>query len=86
MAVKIRLRKTGRNNGAAYRVVATDSRSPRDGKFLELLGWYDPRKRNTDKNFSLDQARIDYWTSTGAQLSETVASLVKRARKDAAKA
>ena len=86
MAVKIRLRKTGRNNGAAYRVVATDSRSPRDGKFLELLGWYDPRKRNADKNFHLDQARVAHWVGTGAQLSETVASLVKRAKKDAAKA
>ena len=85
MAVKIRLRKTGRNNGAAYRIVATDSRSPRDGKFLELLGWYDPRKRNTDKNFCLNQERIAYWTGTGAQLSDTVASLVKRAKKDAAK-
>ncbi|MCL1887341.1 MAG: 30S ribosomal protein S16 [Kiritimatiellaeota bacterium] len=84
MAVKIRLRKTGRNNGAAYRVVATDSRSPRDGKFLELLGWYDPRKRVPGKNFHLDQERIAHWVGTGAQLSETVASLVKRAKKDAA--
>ena len=86
MAVKIRLRKTGRNNGAAYRVVATDSRSPRDGKFLELLGWYDPRKRNAEKNFCINQERIAYWVGVGAQCSETVASLVKRAKKDAAQA
>lgn len=85
MAVKIRLRKTGRCNGAAYRVVAADSRSPRDGKFLEMLGWYDPRKRS-EKNFCLNQERIAYWVGTGAQLSETVASLVKRAKKEAAQA
>ena len=82
--VKIRLRKTGCNRVATFRVVACDSRSPRDGKFLEILGWYDPRK--TADKFGLNLDRIAYWTSQGAQVSETVASLVKQAKKAAADA
>ncbi len=80
--VKIRLRKTGCNRVATFRVVACDSRSPRDGKFLEILGWYDPRK--TSDKCGLNLERIAYWKSQGAQLSETVASLVKQAQKAAA--
>lgn len=81
MAVKIRLRRTGCNNCASYRVVATDERSPRDGKFLELLGWYDPKLKG--ENYNLDQERVDYWRSKGAQMSETVASLVRRSKRAA---
>ena len=80
--VKIRLRKTGSNNNPSFRVVATDSRCPRDGRFLEILGWYAP-KRETD-NYKLDLPRIEYWLSKGAQMSETVASMVKKTRKAAA--
>ncbi len=76
--VKIRLRRTGCKNYAAYRVVAADQRAPRDGKFLEILGWYEPRKEGV--NFKLELDRIDYWQSKGAQLSETVASMVKKAK------
>ena len=79
MAVKIRLRRTGCNNCASYRVVATDERSPRDGKFLEMLGWYDPKLKG--ENYKLDQERVDYWRSKGAQMSETVASLVRRSKR-----
>ncbi|NLL83844.1 MAG: 30S ribosomal protein S16 [Lentisphaerae bacterium] len=82
MAVRIRLRRTGSTNNASFRVVAADARSPRDGKFLELLGWYDPKIAG-DNNFKLDQERIDYWTNQGAQMSETVASLVRRAKRSA---
>lgn len=78
MAVKIRLRRTGCNKNVCFRVVATDSRSPRDGKFLEVLGWYDPKMKSD--NFKMDMERVAYWQSQGAQLSETVASLVRRAR------
>jgi small subunit ribosomal protein S16 len=77
--VKIRLRRTGNNNNAAYRVVAADERSPRDGKFLEILGWYLPRQAGD--NYKLKMDRVDYWLSKGAQMSETVASMVKKARK-----
>jgi len=77
MAVKIRLRRVGGNNDASYRVVATDGRSPRDGRFLEILGWYDPKKKGV--NFQIDQERVRHWTSRGAVVSDTVASLVKKA-------
>lgn len=77
--VKIRLRKTGSNNNSSFRVVATDRRSPRDGKFLEILGWYSPRQEG--ENFKLDLPRIEYWVSKGAQMSVTVASMVRKAKK-----
>ena len=77
--VRIRLRRTGCNNNATYRVVATDARSPRDGKFLEILGWYTPKQEG--ENFKLNLERIAYWQSKGAQLSETVASMVRKAKK-----
>jgi small subunit ribosomal protein S16 len=84
MAVKIRLRRTGCNNCVSYRVVAADGRSPRDGKFLEMLGWYDPKLEG--ENYKLDQERIDYWRSQGAQMSETVANLVRRGKRVAVQA
>ncbi|MDX9866385.1 MAG: 30S ribosomal protein S16 [Kiritimatiellia bacterium] len=80
--VKIRLRRTGCKNTAAYRVVAADERSPRDGKFLEILGWYDPQREG--ENFKLDMERVAHWRSKGAQMSETVASMVRKAEKRAA--
>ncbi|MCK5528540.1 MAG: 30S ribosomal protein S16 [Kiritimatiellae bacterium] len=79
MAVKIRLRRTGSKNAACFRVVAADTRSPRDGKFIELLGWYDPRMKKD--NFSLKMDRIEYWIGEGAIPSDTVKSLVKKSRK-----
>lgn len=81
MSVKIRLRRMGRTNAAAFRVVATDSRSPRDGRFIETLGWYDPKQEG--ENFKLDMDRLTYWTSQGAQVSDTVNSLARRARRSA---
>ena len=80
--VKIRLRRTGCNNNATFRVVATDERSPRDGKFLEILGWYDPKREG--ENFKLDMDRVEHWQSKGAQLSDTVASMVRKTKKAAA--
>jgi small subunit ribosomal protein S16 len=77
--VKIRLRRTGCNNNTTFRVVATDERSPRDGKFLEILGWYLPKQEGV--NFKIDLERVAYWLSKGAQLSETVASIVRKAKK-----
>ena len=79
--VKIRLRRTGCNNNATFRVVATDERSPRDGKFLEILGWYDPKREG--ENFKLDMDRVVYWQSKGAKMSETVSSMVRKAKKSA---
>jgi len=79
MAVRIRLRRTGTKNDLSYRLVATDSRKPRDGRSLETLGWYDPKREG--KNFEIDLERVEYWRSKGALASDTVASLIRRARR-----
>lgn len=76
--VKIRMRRTGCTNHATYRIVAADARSPRDGKFLEILGWYDTQIK--DANFKIDLERVDHWLKNGAKPSATVASLIRRAR------
>ena len=77
--VRIRMRRTGSNKDVCYRVVATDKRSPRDGKCLETLGWYDP-KMKAEINFDLKLDRIEFWRSHGAQISEKVLALLKRGR------
>ena len=82
MSVKVRMRRTGGKNDICYRVVATDSRSPRDGSYIEGLGWYDPKKKGI--NFQINVDRIEYWKSKGAIVSDTVRSLVKKAKKPAA--
>ncbi len=81
MAVKIRMKRTGAKNDACFRVVAADMRSPRDGKNLETLGWYDPSGKG--KLFDIKLDRVDHWLSVGAQISDTVSSLVKKARRAA---
>ena len=78
MAVSIRLRREGTTNRPYYKVVVADSRSPRDGKFIEIIGTYDPKK--TGDNSKIDTARADYWISKGAQPSDTVRSLLKKNR------
>ena len=79
MAVSIRLRREGAKNRPYYKVVVADSRSPRDGKFIEIIGTYDPKK--PDHNSSLKLDRIDHWISKGAQPSDTVRSLIKKNKK-----
>lgn len=81
MAVKIRLKRIGAKNTPVFRIVVADSRSPRDGKFIEEIGTYHPQRR--DDNFSLKLDRAEYWIKNGAQPSETVASFIKKARKSA---
>ena len=77
MAVVIRLSRRGAKNRPFYRVVATDSRSPRDGKFLEVLGTYDPLK--TENQFKIDADKAESWIKKGALPSRTVTSLLKKA-------
>jgi len=77
MAVKIRLRRVGRKRQPSYRIVVADSEAPRDGRFVELLGKYDPRAK--DKQVDVDVAKVREWLAKGATPSETVASLLKRA-------
>lgn len=83
MSVKIRMTRTGANKDISYRVVATDTRFPRDGKNLEVVGWYDPKKKGV--NFGLKMDRVDHWIGKGALVSDTVKSLIKK-NKAAAKA
>ena len=78
MAVAIRLRREGSLNHPYYKVVVADQRSPRDGKFIEIIGTYDPKK--TGDNSTIDIARADYWVSCGARPSDTVRSIIKKAR------
>lgn len=82
MAVKIRMKRVGAKNAPVYRIVVADSRSPRDGKFIEEIGTYHPLKQGD--NFTLDLERASYWVSKGAQPSDTVASFIKKAGKAAA--
>ncbi len=84
MAVKIRMKRVGAKNTPVFRIVVADSRSPRDGKFIEEIGTYQPLKK--DDNFKLDLERAKYWVSKGAQPSDTVASFIKKATKAAAAA
>ena len=79
MAVSIRLRREGNLNKPYYKVVVADQRSPRDGKFIEIVGNYDPKLPG--ENANVDISRIDYWIKNGAQPSDTVRSIIKKARK-----
>jgi small subunit ribosomal protein S16 len=76
--VKLRLARKGSKKNAFFRLVAADSRSPRDGRNLEQLGYYDPMVN--PPAIKIDLARVDYWLSVGAQPSETVNHLIARAR------
>jgi len=79
VAVVIRLQRAGGRNRPFYRVVATDSRAARDGRFLEKVGYYNPLKDPIE--LDLRVARIEEWVSKGARMSETVAQLLKRYEK-----
>lgn len=78
MAVKIRCQKTGANNDPCFRIVATDIRAPRDGKSLEILGWYDPKKKG--KNFFLKVDRVEAWKKQGALPSPLINNLMRKAK------
>src|SRR5213083_324987 len=78
MAVAIRLRREGALNRPYFKVVVTDTRSPRDGKFIEIVGTYDPKKTGQNSTLKLD--RIEHWISKGAQPSDTVRSLIKKTK------
>lgn len=78
MALKIRLRQQGRNNRPFYRLVLTDARAPRDGKYMEALGWYNPFEAELDKSLSLNAERIQHWLNLGAEISDRAESLVAK--------
>jgi small subunit ribosomal protein S16 len=82
--VVIRLARGGSKNRPFYNVVVADSRCRRDGRFIERVGFYNPVATEGAEGLRLNQERISYWTGTGAQLSDTVARLVKSQGKAAA--
>lgn len=77
MATKIRLRRMGTIKKPFYRIVVSDSRFATTGRFLENLGWYDPKQKGD--NFSVNVERVKHWMGIGAQISPTAASLLKKA-------
>jgi small subunit ribosomal protein S16 len=77
MAVRIRLRRTGRKRTPTYRIVVADSRSPRDGRFIEIIGQYAPRQG--EQALNLDTGRTNYWLDKGALPTDTVRSLLRKA-------
>jgi small subunit ribosomal protein S16 len=79
MAVKIRLKRMGRKKHPLYRLNAIDSRTPRDGRVIEELGFYDPRNKDNAKQFVAKLDRCKHWLDVGAVPSETVSSLLKKA-------
>ena len=79
MAVAIRLRREGSLNHPYYKVVVADQRSPRDGKFIEIIGTYDPKVKGDNSTINLE--RSDYWIKCGARPSDTVRSIIKKARR-----
>ncbi len=84
MSVKIRLSRHGARKRPYYRIVVADARTPRDGRFIEQVGTYDPR--TPDATLRLDQAKVDGWLKQGAQPTQTVRNLMKRAAKEASTA
>jgi small subunit ribosomal protein S16 len=79
VSVKIRLKRFGRRNRASYRINAIDSRTARDGRVIEELGFYDPVSKDPEKQFKLNKERVEYWLSVGAQPSDTVRTLLVKA-------
>jgi small subunit ribosomal protein S16 len=84
MSVKIRMKRVGTKNLPVFRIVVADGRSPRDGKFIEEIGTYQPLKKGD--NFTIKLDRAQYWLSKGAQPSDTVASFLKKLNKATAAA
>ncbi|MFT3708251.1 MAG: 30S ribosomal protein S16 [Archangium sp.] len=84
MAVVLRLARAGATKRPYYHVVATDSRNPRDGKFIEAIGSYDPN--HSPAKFAVNEERWSHWTKVGAKPSDTLSCLYKAAKKTAPKA
>ncbi|MHC4451795.1 MAG: 30S ribosomal protein S16 [Planctomycetota bacterium] len=82
MSVRLRLKRTGRRNRAFYRIGAFHHTTRRDGKPVEDLGWYDPVSADDARRYLINLERAEYWLAQGALPSETVRSLIKRARRE----
>ncbi|OSM01959.1 30S ribosomal protein S16 [Magnetofaba australis] len=84
MAVRIRLQRRGSKKRPFYAIVAAESTMPRDGRFLEKLGTFDPRKEEFAEQVELKSERVEHWLSVGAKPTETVAKILKKAQEQAA--
>jgi small subunit ribosomal protein S16 len=82
--VRIRLSRAGTKKAPFYRIVVTDHRSPRGGRFLETIGTFDPRSGKGDGKLNVKTERLTHWTNLGAQVSDTVAAVIKKQAKTAA--
>jgi small subunit ribosomal protein S16 len=78
--MKIRMRRTGTTNTAAFRIVVADTRSPRDGRFIEVLGHYNPRAKDAAAKVAINGERLLYWCSKGATISDAVRPVLKAAK------
>lgn len=79
MAVKLRLRRIGKKKQPYYRIVAADSKSPRDGRFLETIGFYDPARETLDQKLRISKEKLELWLKKGAQPTESLQKILKRA-------
>ena len=82
MALKIRLQRHGTSHRPFYRMVVTEANARRDGRFVELLGTYEPQASRPENELNLKIDRIDYWKSVGAKTTDTAESLLRRARRE----
>ena len=83
MAVKIRLKRFGTKNRLQWRIVVSDAKMPRDGRYIEEIGSYDPLP--IQEKLEVKKDRLDYWVKQGAQISPSLKSLLKRSRKNSRK-
>jgi small subunit ribosomal protein S16 len=82
MALKIRLQRHGSSHRPFYRMVVTEATARRDGRFVEVLGTYEPQAVRKEEELKLKLDRIEHWTSVGAKASDTAASLIRKARRE----
>lgn len=78
MALKIRLRQQGRRNRPFYRVVVADAEAPREGRYLDNVGWYNPLEASAEKSLHLQPEKIEQWLKKGAQITQGVRPLIKK--------
>lgn len=81
MALKIRLQRHGASHRPFYRMVVTEALARRDGRFVEVLGTYEPQAKRSEDELSVKLDRVDYWKSVGAKPTDTAASLIRKARR-----
>lgn len=79
MALKIRLRKQGRTNRPTYRLVVADTRTKRDGKYVEQLGWYNPLAAGHESVLKIDGEKVSHWLDHGAEITDKARALVEQA-------